>query len=307
MIARRACLLALIGCAGPGASTGNGAADVGARGASLPASVGLPGVEVEGRALDARAFAAEASFLFPEETRALGRALLRQHFASREAERLGVVTDAEELATSLQATIDGLAAAAPDGDLESWAQARYGVPWSRVEAGLALRLERNQRFQLCARLWTYQQGQMRVRMLTSRDRQTAADWVRRIETGASSAAMAQASLDPGPAGDGTLPWLPGELPIFTTDTTGAWQEGAVVGPLQIEGESVWRVFEVLERRPAQAELPPRGELMRELREAPISPLEDRAWFSAMLSRYNAREGLPIFTTPDESFVRPPRR
>ena len=51
----------------------------------------------------------------------------------------------------------------------------------------------------------------------------------------------------------------------------------------------------------------RAELLRELRQTPISPLEERAWFSAMLARYNAREGLPTFTNPDESFVRPPRR
>lgn len=266
----------------------------------------LPGVRVGATELDAVAFAAEAGFLFPAETRALAHALLRSEFARLESERLAITPLAAEVDAALQASVAGLAQSAPDGDLEAWARQRYGRAWQAVEAALRQRLAENQRFQLCARTWTLQQGQVQLRGLSTPDRSLAEDWVRRIGNGASSRALVESSLDPGPRGDGVLPWLPAELTIFEPEGAfpASLEAGQVIGPVKLPDERVWRVFEVLATRPAIGTLPPREVLLAELRETPVGPLEERAWFSAMAARYNASEGLPVFETPARSFVRP---
>lgn len=266
----------------------------------------LPGVVVHEQSLDAHAFAAEASFLFPEESRALVHALMRAEFARLEAERLGVEPEVAAVDAALAASVAGLRAQAPDGQLEAWAQQRYGRGWEPVEAGLRKRLADNQRFQLCARAWTLQQGRVRYRMLSTRDETTAQDWLRRIRAGASAAAMVSASLDAGPAGDGSLPWLPQSSPgwmpaqLVPAELT----VGRVFGPVQLPGESVWRVLQVIDLEAPLGTVPPRAQLLAALRDEPVGPLEERAWFAAMSARYNAREGLPAFETPARSFVRP---
>lgn len=271
--------------------------------------VSLPGVAVGERALAAHAFAAEASFLFPEESRALAHALLRAEFSRLEAERLGVEPEVAAVDAALAASVAGLRKQAPDGQLEAWAQQRYGRGWEPVEAGLRQRLEDNQRFQLCVRAWSLQQGRVQFRMLSTQDEITAHDWLRRIRAGASSAAMVSASLDAGPAGDGSLPWLPqaspGWLPAHIVPSE--LESGEVFGPVQLPGESVWRVLEVLALEAPFMTVPPRAQLLEALRSEPVGPLEERAWFAAMSDRYNAREGLPAFETPARSFVRPRTR
>jgi hypothetical protein len=271
--------------------------------------VTLPGVAVGDRALAAHAFAAEASFLFPEESRALAHALLRAEFARLEAERLGVEPEVAAVDAALAASVAGLRTRAPGGQIEEWAMQRYGRGWEAVEAGLRKRLEDNQRFQLCARAWSLQQGRVQFRMLSTRDEITAQDWLRRIRAGASAAAMVSASLDAGPAGDGSLPWLPqasaGWIPAMLVPSE--LKLGEVFGPVQLPGESVWRVLEVLALEAPLATVPPRAQLLEALRVEPVGPLEERAWFEAMSARYNAREGLPAFETPARSFVRPRTR
>lgn len=269
----------------------------------------LSGVRVGEAELDAVAFAAEAGFLFPDETRALAHALLRSEFARRESQRLGIEPLAEEVEAALQSSVAALQSSAPEGDLDTWASQRYGRAWESVEAGLRQRLEDNQRFQLCARTWTLMEGRVRLRGLSTTDLTLAQDWVRRIRNGASSRALVESSLDPGPQGDGVLPWLPSELAIFAPieEVPSRFEVGQVFGPVQLAGERVWRVFEVLEVQSAVTTLPPREVLLAELRAAPVGPLEERAWFRAMAARYNASEGLPVFETPARSFVRPSLR
>jgi len=298
----------LAACAGPAPQSPGTGAGSAALQADAPGST-LPGVRVGANELDAVAFAAEAGFLFPEETRALAHALLRNEFARLESERLAIAPLDAEVDAALQASVAGLQQSTPDGDLDAWAAQRYGRAWQSVEAALRERLAANQRFQLCARTWTLQQGQVQLRGLSTPDRSLAEDWVRRIGAGASSRALVESSLDPGPQGDGVLPWLPAELSIFEPAEAfaGALQVGQVIGPVRLPDERVWRVFEVLELRPAVGVLPPREVLLAELRATPVGPLEERAWFSAMAARYNAREGLPVFETPARSFVRPSLR
>lgn len=300
--------LSLIACAGPAHQPGQQAhGDAASRPpADSLASSALPGVSVEDRALDAQAFAAEASFLFPEESRALAHALLRSEFARLESERLGLEPERAEVDAALAASVEGLRAQAPGGSLHEWARQRYGRGWEPVEAGLRQRLEDNQRFQLCARAWSLQQGRVELRMLTTRDETIAHDWIRRLGAGASFEAMLRASLDAGPSGDGKLPWLPQATSGWIPEERFPSQlsVGAIFGPIQLPGESVWRVFEVLALEAAVETVPPRQTLLAGLREQPVGALEERAWFVAMSARYNAREGLPAFETPTRSFVRP---
>ena len=307
MIHRDSALAAILlaACAGPAtqsprSESGPASLEAGATGYTLP------GVRVGRDELDAVAFAAEAGFLFPEETRALAHALLRNEFARLESERLAIAPLEEEVEAALQSSVAGLRQSAPDGDLDAWATQRYGRAWQSVELALRERLAANQRFQLCARTWTLQQGLVKLRGLSTTELTLAEDWVRRIGAGASSRALVESSLDPGPQGDGVLPWLPAALSIFEPAEAlkNPLKVGQVIGPVKLPDERVWRVFEVLELRPAVGVLPPRKVLLAELRATPVGPLEERAWFSAMAARYNAREGLPVFETPARSFVRP---
>lgn len=275
-------------------------------GARVPAH-GLMTISVDGRGLLATRFAAEAALMFPEESRALTRALLRQEFAQLESERLAITVDASEAERALAATEASLRdEAQAAGGLEAWAVARYGQSWSSVRLALAKRLELNQLYQLCTRAWCLSDGRVAIRLLSARDQATAEDWARKLRAGASGDVLAAASLDPGPQGDGRLPWLPARLPAPLGAQFADAEVGAVVGPFQFEGESVWRVAELLECSPPQL-LPPRAELMADLRAQPISPLEERAWFEAMLDRYNARDGIPAVETPPRAFVRTPPR
>jgi len=301
----------LVACAAPGESVTPTQADqatanragAGHAPEAVAAASTLGAVQVEQRALRAASFAAEAALMFPEESRALTRALLRQEFARLEAARLAIAADPAELARALEATTQGLAAEAERaGGLEAWALERYGQSWNSVRLALSKRLELNQLYQLCARAWSLQVGQVELRMLSTREQETAAQWARKLRAGASAEVLASASLDPGPHGDGRTPWLPAVLPAPIGKQFSATEAGELVGPFQFDGEAVWRVAQLVQRREPTA-MPPRGEILRSLREQPISPLEERAWFEAMLARYNARDGIPAVETPQQAFVR----
>lgn len=295
--------VAAVACAGPRAQPPPSSASM-----ETGPTEGLPGVALGEDLLHPRAFAAAAAFLFPDETRALAHALLRAEFARREAARLEIAVDEAEVDAALDAAVRGLEAqAAATGGLEEWARSRYGRSWSQVEASLRRQLRDNQRYQLCARAWSGAQPQVRLRMLTTRERAQAEAWVRQIRAGAASAALAGESLDPGPAGDGSLPPLPAALPAPLGEALAGAEPGAVLAPLRFDGESVWRVVVLLGREAGQPAQPPRSALLASVRERPIAPLEERAWFAAMVDRYNAREGLPAFEPPPEAFVRRPAR
>ncbi|MFQ5748410.1 MAG: hypothetical protein ACE5H3_03005, partial [Planctomycetota bacterium] len=84
--------------------------------------VPLPGIRVQGDALDARALVADMAFHFPGETTALIRVLLRTEFARREGMRLGLAPDASEVEASWKTTAEGIRKSLDDGqDLDSWA------------------------------------------------------------------------------------------------------------------------------------------------------------------------------------------
>jgi phage gp36-like protein len=265
----------------------------------------LPGVRVAQTALHGQAFAAEAAFLFPEQSRALVHALLRAEFARLEARRLGVQIDTGELDAAFAASLETLQAGlATNQDFESWAQNRYGRSWSEVQGVLRRHLADNQLYQLCTRAYSLHEGQVILQMLTTRDSQTAIDWARRLASGASVQVLAQVSLDPGPQGDGSLPplpiALPGELGLQTKGNSLA--VGQILGPFQFAGETVWRVVRVRQLLPPGPSLPPTSILLESLRAQPVSPLEEQAWFEAMSRRYTATDQLPAFQPPPAAFV-----
>lgn len=269
--------------------------------------------------LSAQAFVAEAAFLYPQESRTLVHALLRAEFARLEAQRLQLEVDPAELELALQGSIEGLKASLPPGQsLDTWAQQRFDRGWIVVEATLRRHLQQNQLFQMCARAHSWTEGRVELQMLTGRDQSQAQTWARQLRTGASAAQMAIQSLDPGPNGDASLPPLPLSLPAplgewlqatastdelaQATSATGSSKD-RVFGPFQFAGEQVWRVVYVKRWLAAESDVPPRQVLLEELRRQPVSPLEERGWFEAMLKRYNAAENLPAIQAPAAAFVR----
>jgi len=278
-----------------------------------PATGTLADVRLGDDLLTASAFAAQAAFLYPSESRALVHALFRAEFARLEGQRLHLHVNAAELEASMQDSVAGLEASLPGGQtLEAWAQQRFDRNWIVVEATLRRHMEQNQLFQLCARAHSWTQGRVELQMLTARDPQQAEAWARQLRTGASAAKLAVQSLDPGPNGDASLPplpislpnplgdWLSSGVPGKTTDGDGI---DRVFGPFQFDGDQVWRVVFLQRRIPAESEVPPVQVLLDDLRRQPVSPLEERAWFEAMAARYNAVENLPAIQAPAAAFVR----
>ncbi len=264
----------------------------------------LADVRLQGEFLSAHAFAAEAAFLYPEESRTLVHAIFRAEFARLEGMRLQLEVPAAEVDAALQSSVAGLEGSLPDGvSLDDWAQRRFDRNWQVVNGILRRHLEQNQLFQLCARAHSRMSGQVELQMLSSQDVQQAKTWARQLQTGAAAAQLAIQSLDPGPNGDASLPPLPMHLPA----PLGPWlQQGGeerIFGPFQFDGEQVWRVVFVKRRIAAETEVPPRAVLLEDLRKQPVSPLEERAWFEAMVDRYNAVENLPAIQAPAAAFVR----
>lgn len=293
-------LLLLPGCAAPrGGETA--APPPPRRGIPVPAL--LPGVRVGDAALDARALAAEAAFLFPDQARAMIGSLLRSELARREARRLGLEADHGTLARSVEEAVAGIRASLVAGEsLDDWARERFGRSWDEVRTVLEGHLADNQLYQLAVRAEARRHPRYRVHLLVSRDRQQAEEWARKLRAGADPAVLARESLEPGPKGDGRLPPLPPYLPPPLGEALAEAPVGSVVGPFRFLGDERWRVVRLAERLPPAAPAPV-PVLLAGLEEDPLSPLEGRAWFQEMLRRYNAVQGLPDIQGPAIRFVR----
>lgn len=260
-------------------------------------------VSVRGQPLDARALASEAAFLFPEESRALIRSLLRAEFAKLEAQRLGLQIDRDELQRAVAENRQGIEdSLGPDQTPDDWALARYGRRWEEFQAVLSRHLASNQLYQLVLRADALMQGRYRIHMLVGRDQSLAESWARKLRSGADPRILAAESMDRGPQGDCSYPPLPLYLPEPLASGLVEATAGAVIGPFQLEGDQAWRVVRLQERLGPRDSLPPRVWLLENLRKEPISALEARAWFEEMLRRYTAREQLPSIQTPASPFV-----
>jgi hypothetical protein len=264
---------------------------------------GLDEVRIGELRLDPRAFVAQTAFVFPDETREVVRSLLRQEFAAREAERLGLAPDLARVERELADFERGVAAEfAPGEDLESWSRARYGRRWDETRLVLADQLARNQLYQLCVRAEARMGPRARMHWLLTADEEQARTWARQLAGGLDPRALAAESRVRGSEPDGSFPAAAARLPAPHRDALEGRAAGAVIGPLRFDGDRAWWVGRVAETLPAGAALPPVAELLAELDHAPLSPLEGRAWFEAMLSRYTASEGAPSITAPVAPFV-----
>ncbi|RMH04831.1 MAG: peptidyl-prolyl cis-trans isomerase [Planctomycetota bacterium] len=263
----------------------------------------LPGIVVAGRVLDARAWAAESVFLFPEESRALTRSLLRAELARREARRLGIVAPAAAVAEALAAARRGLAAEVGEEGFDAWARRRYGRSGAEVEAVIRRHLEANLLYQLALRAESAVSGGHRVHLLVVADRDQAERLAERLRQGADPKALAAETADPELArSESDLPvWLPEPLASALADLG----PGGVAGPLRLPGDRSWTVVRYLARRPPAAQ-PPVEVLLDGLAARPIGALEARAWYEEMLRRYTARDTLPAIQAPEPAFVRPER-
>ncbi len=284
-------------CAGPDSCAGAGAGWSGGAGASA-----LPTLQADGRGLDARAFAAEAAFLFPDEARALGRSLMRAELARLEGDRLGLEPPAEQVEQALELALAGIAGGLPEGgSFEDWARERYGRSGAEVRGVIRRHLAENLRYQLVLRADAATVGRVRLHLLVSRDLEQAEAWAGKLRQGADPRALIAESLDPGADGLGER-----LLPAYLPDPLGAalrqTEPGEVLGPLQLPGDRAWFVARLAERLPAASTPPPRAVLLEGLEASPVDPLEARAWYEEMLRRYTAREALPAIQAPNPAFV-----
>ena len=121
----------------------------------------------------------------------------------------------------------------------------------------------------------------------------------RLRLGATPDAVAAGTLEPAAPED----VVPVGLPQPWGDALAAAGPGEVVGPLRFDGDRAWRVALLMERLPPQ-EPPSRDVLLAGLRARPVSAVEARAWFEAMLRRYTAKAGpLPV-SSPTPVLERP---
>ncbi len=267
-----------------------------------PASA-LHEVRVGERFLDTRAFVAQAAFVYPEESREIVRSLLRAEFTGREAERLGLQPDRARVDKELQEFERGLLAdLGPEGDFDAWSRARYGRPWAETRWVLGDQLLRNQLYQLCVRVDARVQGRVRMFWLVSQDETEALGWARQLQSGMDPRVLFPASRVRGAEADGSFSPAAARLPLPHADILQDAEVGAVIGPLRFAGDQAWWVGRVAEILPPSRAQPPVEEVLSELDRAPLSPLESRAWFEAMLARYTANDGTPSITAPQPSFV-----
>jgi len=259
---------------------------------SVPSFFGQDSIQkIDEKSLLPQAFVQEAAFLFPLESKALTRVLMRREFVRLENQRLLYSANQEALALSLSKGEEEIQSNLLAGQsLDYWAQHRYGHPWREVRQAMATRFEENQIYQLCARAWTLQQDQVRLRLGVSENEEQAHAWVRRLRSGANPQFLAAESLDPGPQGDARLPWLPIALPTPLGEMLKGCQPGQTLDPFVFPGERLWRVAWVEKWKAGVAALPSASLLFENLTQNPLSSLEAEAWFQAMLRRYTAVQG-----------------
>lgn len=282
-----------------------------AAGCSAPASSGgaaaratLPEVRLDAAQLDLRAFAAEAAFLFPEETRELTRSLLRAEFAAREAERLGLAADSARLNQEMTAFEDSLRQdlGGEAADFELWARQRYGRSWEEVRRVLSEHLGRNQLYQLCVRAEASRQTRVRMHWLVTGDAAEAESWARQLRSGVDPRTLLTGSLVRGREPDGSFAPMAARLPQPHQEALAGAAPGTVLGPLRFDGDRSFWVGRVAEVEAALGATPPAQELLAELDRRPLELLEGRTWFESMLRRYTANDGAISIAAPQPAFV-----
>ncbi len=262
----------------------------------------LHSIQIEHAPLDARAFAAEAAFSFPRQSRELVRSIQRAEFARLEAKRLDLLLPStileSRLAGNIAAIEDGLGAVSK----EDWARSIYEQPWPSVRAAMKERLHNQLLYQMVLRANAWLSGRVRLHVWVTRDEAQAKAWATELASGVNPRELAGESLDVGQMPDGSFSPMSRNLP----QPLGEWLETAnvhdVLGPFHFDGDAAWHVVRVSELFEPQSDLPPRQVLFDELDSQPIGALEARAWFEEMSRRYNARGNLPGISALSSPFV-----
>ena len=254
----------------------------------------LPEIRMAGAALDSRALAADLALHMPEEAEQLVRGLQRAAFAASEGRRLGIEPDERVVAQSLADALAEIHAGLQGGqNLEEWARDRYGRSLAEVQSALGDRIRRNQLYQLVLRAECLLVGRLRMHVFQVADEAEGEEIARKLRAGAHPRVL----LEEGPrppweAEDGAWPPLPVFLPPPLAELLKGAYRGTVAGPVRLEGDAAWWVVRVAEVLPPTSTLPPRSILLEGLRSQPVLPLEARAWFEEMASRYTSKGRLP---------------
>lgn len=268
-----------------------------------PGPAPLAEIRIGARALDARALAAELSFLNPAAAREAVRSLLRAEFAALEAERLGLAVDEAQVQSELETLEASLRAElGQDADLEAFAQESAGCAWEEYRRVTAAHLRSNQLYQVCVRAEAMLQPRLRLHWLVAPDEVTARDWARQLRSGKDPRALTPLSLLRGSEPDDSFAPMPARLPPPHADALSGAQAGEIVGPFQFSGDRGWWVGRVAELLPPAAALPSASELLADLARRPLQALEIRTWFEAMRARYTATGEAPGIAGLTPAFV-----
>ncbi len=247
----------------------------------------LPYASVAGDFLLASALVAELAFLYPEETRAVVRNLMRSEFARREAERLQIDLPLAEIDSALTRAVENIVAEMGEhGDFTDWSVNRYQRGRADVRAAIRSRLADNMRYQLCLRAAASEVELVKVLALVARSSKTAESLARKLALGADPS-----QLDP-PARIELIPVFAGSG--FTDHFDGQ--------PFRLDGDLLWHILIEQERVPALKSLPPNSVLLEQIRSRPIGALEARAWWDEMHRRYTAHEASPLIQSLPRTFV-----
>lgn len=290
-------LLLMTGCAG-GARPEAGGAEPG----RLQRTRAMQGVQVDGAGLDASAFAASMSFLFPDETAELTRSLVRTEMARLEAARLDLRVPEAEVDRAFETFTSGLRAQLGDDfTLDDWSEARHGHPWIRIRPLYRRHLADNLLYQAVLRADAHLSGRVSMYWFLTTEESEASRWAKSLQAGRDPRAMLAESLLPGPEPDGSYPPVSVDLPAPIGPALRQARTGQVLGPLQLEGDRSWRVGVVREVLPPRDDLPPVAVLLQDVAARPIDALEARGWFEKMSARYTATTDLPPFSGPSQAF------
>ncbi len=261
-----------------------------------PGAVGpnLPEIRMDGAELDSRALAADLALHMPEEAEQLVRGLQRAAFAASEGRRLGIEPDERVVAQSLADALAEIQAGLPEGQsLEDWGRDRYGRSLTEIRSALGDRIRRNQLYQLVLRAECLLVGRLRMHVFQIANEAEGEELARKIRAGAHPKVLLEGRPRPPWEGeDGAWPPLPVFLPAPLAELLKGASRGTVAGPVRLEGDAAWWVVRVAEVLPPTSTLPPRSILLEGLRSQPVLPLEARAWFEEMASRYTSKGRLP---------------
>jgi len=227
------------------------------------------------------------------ETRALRRTLLRDEISRREAQRLELEAPSALIQDALASTLVGIEEEFGGAEAwRTWAERRYELPATQVRLALRHRLEENLRFQCVVAGSTAVARKCSIRAWVFESEPEAQDAKRKREHGADPSRLGS------PLVEEVVPLLSDS---YAEEHFGGRTVGELVGPIQLEGDLSWHLFEIQEFFHPASGMPPLRALLDEVRASPPGPLATRAWWDSMVNRYTAVERPPDLQNPLRTF------